>query len=112
MSTKSQISPTTKVQINPNLRLSGDFTMVDIDEDVFGPLRYKYQEVEVFEPTSGLRGKGWLIDVDPAERTATVSVDWPRLTLPEGNQVSSGGLRSEANIDLRSWAAAGEARVV
>jgi hypothetical protein len=112
MTTKTQISPTTKVQINPNLRLSGDLTMVDLDEDVFGPLRFKYQELEVFEPTSGLRGRGWLMDVDSVERTATVSVDWRSLTLPAGNQVGSPGLRSDANIDLRTWAAAGKARAV
>jgi hypothetical protein len=90
----------TKIQINPNLRLSGDLTMVDLDEDVVGPLRSKFQDVEVFEPTSGLRGRGWLVDIDPVERTATIAVDWAQLVLPQGTQAATAGPRASLSFDL------------
>ena len=105
----------TKIQINPNLRLPGDLTVVDLDEDVVGPLRSQYQEVEVFEPTSGLRGPGWIVEVDQGERTVTVQVDWPRLVLPDwttsnGTKVATFGLRASWNEDLRPRAVVSHVR--
>jgi len=71
-----------RVRINPNLRLGRYLTMVDLDEDVAGELPATGPcEVRVYESVSGLTGRGYLVEVDPVGRTATLSVDWAALKL-------------------------------
>lgn len=77
-----------RVEINPNLRLSDDQTMIDLDEDVSGSLRL-YDEVQVRVTSLELVGRGWVADVDEAERTATISVEWATLRRPSTSTVGS-----------------------
>lgn len=73
---------TARVEINPNLRLDGDYTMVDLDEDVEGDLQGSLLElVQVYAPGSGLVGRGWVTKIDRRERTVTVLVEWSGLSI-------------------------------
>lgn len=69
----------TTIQINPNLRVDGDKTMADLDEDVHGPAPRQNDQVIVLEPLSGLVGRGWITEIDSEERTVTLIVDWSSL---------------------------------
>jgi hypothetical protein len=73
----------TRIEINPNLRIDGDLTIVDLDEDVYGEEPGIFEAVEVFEPASGMVGKGWVTAIDRVERTITLTVDWANLSIPE-----------------------------
>jgi hypothetical protein len=72
---------TTKVEINPNLRLPDGYTVVDLDEDIDGSV-VENEQVEVFERTSGMVGHGWVVEIDEIERTATILVQWASLRIP------------------------------
>lgn len=82
---------TARVQINPNLRLDQYYTMADLDEDVQGDLQESFSElVQVYEPISGLVGRGWVTNIDKFERTLTLMVEWSSLTiLPSKNKTDS-----------------------
>lgn len=71
-----------RIQINPNLRLDDHLTMADLDEDVFGDTPAIGELVEVFEPESGIVGRGWVAAVDQDERTISIVVEWGSLTIP------------------------------
>lgn len=92
----------TRIQINPNLRLDGELTMVDLDEDVHGALPEPFERVEVYEGVSGIVGIGWVTEVDLQERTVTLVVDWAGLTIPQtrpervDSSVASPNMRLEA----------------
>ncbi len=73
------------VEINPNLRVDGDKTVADLDEDVHGGAPVAGEWVGVFEPQSGLYGEGWVLEVDEVEREVLLGVAWGALRLPEGN---------------------------
>ncbi len=93
---------TISVQINPNLRVAGDCTVADLDEDVHGwsPIHGRLMsgvEVTVYEPHSGLIGRGWLVDVDEVERTVTIKVEWGQLQLP-ANTTLSGAFVGQPNM--------------
>lgn len=89
----------TTIQINPNLRVDGDKTMADLDEDVHGPTPQVLDQVIVVEPTSGLAGRGWVTEIDAEERVVTVAVDWSSLRLAR-NAVLVGAHASEPNGHL------------
>ena len=93
----------TRIEINPNLRVDGDLTMADLDEDVFGDPPRPMQAVEVFESSSGLVGRGWVTSVDQQERVVTLCVDWANLKLPGDNRMaaaSAPGLNQRLDLDL------------
>jgi hypothetical protein len=84
---------TARIEINPNLRLDGDLTMVDLDEDVEGDLTGGFLElVQVYERESGLTGRGWVSSVDRHERTLTVIVEWAGLAIPDEPATVSGSV--------------------
>lgn len=69
------------VRINPNLRLDGDLTMVDLDEDVEnGPL-VTMARVEV--RGDALVGHGTVIAIHDYERAAYIWVNWEELRLDD-----------------------------
>lgn len=73
-----------RVQINPNLRLDRDYTIVDLGEDVEGHLSGAlFEEVQVYEVESGLVGVGWISEVNRHDGTVLVMVDWASLRIPE-----------------------------
>jgi hypothetical protein len=72
---------TAAIEINPNLRLPDNRTMVDLDSDVYGEIA-PYEEVVVFEGVSGLTGRGWVDEINEEHRSVTVLVDWALLTIP------------------------------
>src|SRR5665213_2881563 len=75
----------TSIEINPNLRVEGDQTIADLDEDVHGPVPRQFEEVAVYERASGLFGRAWVSAVDEEDRTILLTVDWASLTIPGGN---------------------------
>jgi hypothetical protein len=84
---------TARVEINPNLRLDGDLTMVDLNEDVEGDLNGGLLElVQVYERESGLTGRGWVSRVDRQDGTLTVIVDWAGLSIPDESATVSGSV--------------------
>ncbi|MFB4265288.1 hypothetical protein [Nonomuraea sp. GTA35] len=72
-----------RVRIDPNIRVGDGFTLADFDdvEDDAADLHIR-EAVTVYEPESGLRGFGSVVEVDQDKRLVTVAVDWPTL-LPE-----------------------------
>jgi len=96
---------TTRIQINPNLRLDADCTIADLDEDVFGDIPAMNEAVEVFEPESGLIGLGWVAAIDHQERTITVQVSWGSLTVP------GTGTHATSAASAVLWMASGSASV-
>ena len=79
----------TRVEINPNLRVDGDCTIASLDDDVYGTPPRLLDAVEVFEPSSGLQGRGWVREIDVQERTITLIVDWANLMIPATHSLSS-----------------------
>ena len=77
------------IQINPNLRVDRGMTMADLDEDVHGGTPHLLEQVVVFEPVSGLVGSGWVAEIDEAERTVTLVVNWSSLTAPSNAVVAA-----------------------
>ena len=71
----------TRVEIDPNVRLSGEFTYSGF-EDVTGPLVVGHR-VEVFVSESGVAGRGRIVAVDGAKRLVYLIVDWPSLVRQE-----------------------------
>lgn len=86
----------TTIQINPNLRVDGDKTMADLDQDVHGAEPQVFDQVIVLEPASGLVGRGWVTEIDTDERTVTLAVDWSSLRLAR-NAVHVGAHPSTPN---------------
>jgi hypothetical protein len=86
---------TTRIEINPNLRVGdGQYTVADLDEDVSGDAALPPgQPVEVYESTSGIFGRGWVVEVDEEDRSITVLVEWSSLQLPT-TRAFGRGLRS------------------
>ncbi len=89
----------TTIQINPNLRVDGDKTMADLDDDVHGEAPHLFDQVVVVEPMSGLVGRGWVTEVDEVERTVTLAVDWSSLRVAR-NAVLVGAHPSEPNRQM------------
>lgn len=79
----------TRIEINPNLRIDRDCTIVDLDEDIYGARPRVLETVEVFESVSGLQGRGWVSEIDEEERTLTLIVDWANLDIPRTHSASS-----------------------
>lgn len=86
-----------RIQINPNLRVDGGNTVADLDEDVHGATPAAGDPVVVFEPMSGLVGRGWVVEVDHDERHVTVSVDWASLKVTSNNTAIVGAFVREPN---------------
>lgn len=82
---------TTRVMINPNLRLDRDYTMVDLVEDVHGDMPREMDEVQVYEPEAHLTGRAWVSHID--SETMTLYVDWRSLRVDEGGAVEAGSVR-------------------
>ncbi len=70
--------PTTRVAIDPNVRVRGNGTYVGF-EDVSGPIAVGDQ-VEVYEAESGLVGEGRVTEIDGERELVYLSVDWSSLT--------------------------------
>lgn len=92
------MSTRTRVEINPNLRVDGDYTIADLDEDVYGDRPMPLETVEVFESTSGLQGRGWVSAVDEAERTVTLLVDWANLDIPKSDTWAAATHHFQSNL--------------
>lgn len=71
-------TPRTRVVIDPNVRVRGNGTYAGF-EDVTGPIALD-EAVEVYEPESGLAGKGRVTDIDGQRELVYLSVDWSSLT--------------------------------
>lgn len=70
-----------RVRIDPNIRVQGGRTLADFD-DVEGfdaSDLHVGEAVTVYEPESGLRGMGSVVEVDPGRRLVVLDVDWPSL---------------------------------
>lgn len=80
-----------QIQINPNLRIDRVYTVADLATDVRGGTPHELQSVQVFEPTSGLVGRGWVTSVDAEEGTVSLLVDWANLFIPENRGIGSLG---------------------
>jgi hypothetical protein len=90
----------TSIEINPNLRIDGIYTIVDLDEDIQGDTPRLLDAVEVFESSSGLFGQGWVTSIDEVERTVTLLIDWANLVLPTTRTVGAPLAASDANLTL------------
>lgn len=67
----------TRVEIDLNVRVRGNLTFAGL-EDADGPLAAGDQ-VEVFEPESGITGSARVAQIDTARRLVFLAVDWPAL---------------------------------
>ncbi|HEY9371026.1 hypothetical protein [Streptomyces sp.] len=69
-----------RVRIDLNIRVRGNRTLADFD-DVDGDAADLHigQAVTVYEPESGLRGEGSVVEVDPTKQVVILAVDWPSL---------------------------------
>ncbi|MGL5857394.1 MAG: hypothetical protein ACRC35_03125 [Angustibacter sp.] len=72
------MTATARVQINPNLRVDRECTIADLDEDVTGTVQVA-DEVDVYEPVSGLAGHGRVEQIDVQEREVKLWVAWSTL---------------------------------
>jgi hypothetical protein len=72
---------TARVAIDLNVRVRGNQTYAGF-EDADRSLATG-DEVEVFEPETGLAGPGRVTDVDNKRRLVYLAVDWPALREPE-----------------------------
>lgn len=72
---------TTRIAIDPNVRVRGNGTYAGF-EDVDGPIAIE-ESVEVYEPESGLTGKGKVTEIDAERKLVYLSVDWSSLTIDE-----------------------------
>lgn len=72
----------TIVYIDPNIRVRGNGTVVDIS-DVRGYAAVNGETVTVVEPESGLVGSGRITDVDVEKRLVYLSVDWASLVVDD-----------------------------
>ncbi len=86
-------------EINPNLRFDQDLTAVDLVDDfvgtpVIGGL------VDVYERTSGLRGRGWVHSIDHENREVIIFVDWANLRLPDASATAHPLTAIESNFVL------------
>jgi hypothetical protein len=70
--------PTTRIAIDPNIRVRGNGTYAGF-EDVTGPIK-PGDEVEVYEPESGLVGQARVTEIDAARELVYLSVEWSSLT--------------------------------
>jgi hypothetical protein len=68
----------TRVAIDPNVRVRGNGTYAGF-EDVTGPIEVN-EQVEVYEPESGLTGDGQVTEIDAERRLVYLSVNWASLT--------------------------------
>lgn len=71
-------APQTRVAIDPNVRVRGNGTYAGF-EDVDGPMAVG-EDVQVYEPESGLVGKGRVTEIDRERELIYLSVDWSSLT--------------------------------
>lgn len=67
----------TRIAIDLNVRVRGDLTYSGF-EDIEGTLPADGL-VEVYEPESGVRGRGRVVDVDDQAELVYLEVDWPGL---------------------------------
>lgn len=80
--------------------------MADLDEDVQGDLAGRpYELVQVFEPESGLVGRGYVSEIDEDERTITLWVDWADLHVSDSSALQSGSVVQGRGINRFVWAA-------
>jgi hypothetical protein len=71
---------TTRVAIDPNVRVRGNQTYAGF-EDVTGPLALG-TNVEVYEPETGLAGPAEVVEVDAERRLVYLAVEWAQLREP------------------------------
>lgn len=77
-------TPQTRVAIDPNVRVRGNGTYAGF-EDVDGPMAVG-DDVQVYEPESGLVGEGRVTEIDRDRELIYLSVDWSTLTDEEPPQ--------------------------
>lgn len=70
-----------RVRIDPNIRVHGQDTLVGFEdvEGIDALVLHIGEVVTVYEPESGLRGEGSIIEVDPVKQLVTLAVDWSSL---------------------------------
>lgn len=71
-------STMSRVSIDPNIRVRGNSTYAGF-EDVTGPIAVG-EDVEVYEPESGLVGTGRVTEIDGSRELVYLSVNWASLT--------------------------------
>lgn len=70
---------TVRVRIDPNVRVRGNMTYADVDDDVFGGDARIGHEVEVFEEEAGIVGRGRICEIDRQTNLVYLWVNWASL---------------------------------
>lgn len=71
---------TIRIRIDPNVRVRGNLTYADIDDDVSGGDLRLGCGVEVFEDEACISGTGRVCEIDLIKNLVYVAVDWASLT--------------------------------
>jgi hypothetical protein len=80
-------TPRTRIAIDPNVRVRGNGTYAGF-EDVDGAITLN-EQVEVYEPESGLTGSGRVTDIDADRELVFLSVEWSSLAEEASPQPSN-----------------------
>jgi hypothetical protein len=104
---------TTRISIDPNVRVRGNDTFVGL-EDVTGPLTVG-REVEVYEEEADVVGVGYVTEIDVTKSLVFLSVNWSSLQdasavatapVPSVAAISQPGLLLAGRPVRSVWAAA------
>lgn len=80
MNTTTHGAPLDRIEIDPNIRVRGQYTLVGF-EDVTHLHLQVGQSVEVFESESGLEGLAKVAQIDFEKELIYLDVDWANMTL-------------------------------
>lgn len=83
-----------RVEVDPNIRVRGNYTYAGFEE--CDTVMKCGDEVEVFEPESGLVGIAYVTEVDDSARLVFLEVNWAEMNWTKLEQSNDGKLASNS----------------